>query len=225
MRQLRCRLCALAILGTWSAASATAETVPNDRLIVRGPQTYEARIGNCAIEIPLTRGEYFWTSSSFNDAVFYTPTGPLKKSSSPYLHKPNVESYSDLAWKYIKPRSTGEPWFGLMCAPNASPDNSPLVEVNCPSKWANGKWTVLDEYDEIYHPPVPLIGKNWSGFALVSKPTKERTPHKSLDMRFCLFGARQIIMGQSQFISNKNLFDLLKKIQTMEFSLTENIRR
>ncbi|MEZ2297664.1 hypothetical protein [Variovorax sp. RCC_210] len=223
MRQLQhCWLCALAILGTWSAASATAETVPNDRLIVRGPQTYEARIGNCAIEIPLSRGEYFWTSSSFNDAVFYTPAGPLKKSSSPFLHKPNVESYSDLAWKYIKPRSTGERWFGLMCAPGALSNKSSLVEVNCPSRRTDGKWMLENGYGGLYAPPIALNGKNWTGFAVISKSDRKPRSERLFDIKFCLFGEQQTIMGQSQFTSHTNFLELLKKIQAMTLLLRKN---
>jgi hypothetical protein len=218
MRNLfRSWIAVLVTSGISNIASSTTSTVPKDRLMARGPQTYEGQIGDCKVEIPLALGDYFWTSPSVNDAVFYSPVSRIKDESSPYLYKPDVESYSDMGWKYIKPPPTGEPWFGLMCVPVASGENSPFVEVNCPSQWIDGRWVLLDGYARLYEPPIPLIGTNWNGFSIASKPLRTLHTGEFLNIKFCLFGNQQIIMGQSQTISTVNYLRLLKTVQTMKF--------
>ena len=132
-------LAALALPGArvWAIEEPIQENgrFPVDVTLMKGAQRIRANVDECLVEMSLQAGEIFASSNETHEAIFYKPSGKFSVKSAPYLYKPDVERYSDIAWSYKKPEPTNEPWFGMKCSIGNPPNLSePYFSMNCPAR-------------------------------------------------------------------------------------------
>lgn len=189
--------------------------VPSDIDLRQGPKDVAAKIDECKIKLQLADGEYFWTSPSGGDAVFYKPAGKFSKTRAPYLFKSEAETYSGVYWDYIKPKPYGEPWAGLRCTAKTR-EPSVFVEANCPAEKKEGIW-ILSEAAKIF-PKVEIEGiegKDWDGF-LISFDSRSKGQRSIV---FCAMGEK-VLMGQASYVTGKDgdLESIRKILRTFQFA-------
>lgn len=185
---------------------------PSDAAVAKGPRSIRANVDECRVEMSLEAGEVLASSAETGEAVFYKPRGEFSVKSAPYLYKPDVERYSDIAWNYRKPRPVTEPWFGMKCAIADPPDLSePYFSMNCPAVQEGAGWQVDEAYKTAVHNAKleSIKGEGWTGF-LISWPEKQNA--HMLNLTFCLLGKSSLLMGQSRLsVSAGSELDVVRR--------------
>lgn len=208
-------VCCLFLGASFGAGASELTRVPSDIDLNQGVKEVVAKIDECKIQLKLSDREYFWTSPSYSDAVFYRPSGNFSKKKAPYFYKPEVETYSGVYWDYIKPKPYDEPWFGLRCTAR-TPELSTYVEANCPAQKKDNIWVLTEAAAKLPKVEIEEIeGRDWDGF-VVSFESKTKGLRSAV---FCAVG-KKVLMGQSSYpVEKKGNLEFVKNVlKTIEFA-------
>lgn len=206
--------CPAVLAASLAAGAAERVRVPSDIELRRGANEVVAKVDECRIRLKIDDGDYFWTSPSSADAVFYRPDGKFTRAHAPYLQKLDVETYSGVYWDYIKPRPHDEPWFGLRCTAGTA-EPSTYVDANCPARKQGGAWILTEAAARLPKAAIePIAGKGWDGFVV---SFESKTPGLR-SLTFCAVGANTL-MGQASYPSGRkhSLASIKQVLRTVEF--------
>lgn len=206
--------CPAVLAASLAAGAAERVRVPSDIELRRGANEVVAKVDECRIRLKIADGDYFWTSPSSADAVFYRPDGKFTRAHAPYLQKPDVETYSGVYWDYIKPRPHDEPWFGVRCTAGTA-EPSTYVDAHCPARKNGGAWVLTEAAARLPKAAIePIAGKGWDGFVV---SFESKTPGLR-SLTFCAVGANTL-MGQASYPSGRKqgLESIKQVLRTVEF--------